>query len=71
MAVVRNLVKNSYSSIIKEHWTADTHEELAQTLEREKVNYPSEGYGTMLYDIRQDPTGALWHAEFSRFTSCD
>lgn len=71
MAVVRTPIKMVVNSIVKEHWTSDTKEELMEVFEGVETNYPTQGYGTMLSNIRQDPTGALWHAEFSRFTSCD
>ena len=72
MAVVRTPTKVPFSyAMVKEHWTADTKEELMAFFERVEKSYPSQGYGTMLSNIHQDPTGALWHADFSRFTSCD
>jgi len=71
MAVIRTPIKMALFSMIKEHWTADTKEELLETFESVERSYPTQGYGTMITNIRQDPTGALWHADFSRFTSCD
>ena len=71
MAVIRTPIKIPLSSLVKEHWTSDTKEELIQTFESVERSYPTQGYGTMISNIHQDPTGALWHADFSRFTSCD
>ncbi len=71
MTVVRTPIKMALLSMVKEHWTAETKEELLQTFDRIESEYPTQGYGTMITNIRQDPTGALWHAEFSRFTSGD
>ncbi len=70
MSVTRVPV-NNYRSIIKEHWTADTESELRDLFAEIERNYPPQGYGTMLYGVKQDPTGLLWHAEFSRGASCD
>ena len=71
MAVVRVRKAMILSSLVKEHWTSESKEELMQTFESEERSYPTQGYGTMISDIHQDPTGLLWHADFSRFTSCD
>jgi hypothetical protein len=71
MAVIRTPIKMHLTSMVKEHWTADTKEELLQTFESVERSYPTQGYGTMITNIRQDPTGALWHADFNRFNSCD
>jgi hypothetical protein len=71
MTVVRTPIKLGSISMIKEHWTSENKDELIQTFDRIESEYPQQGYGTMLTDIRQDPTGLLWHAQFSRFTSCD
>jgi hypothetical protein len=71
MPVIRTPIKMALMSMIKEHWTADTKEELIETFESVERSYPKQGYGTMITNIHQDPTGALWHADFSRFTSCD
>jgi len=70
MSVVRTPV-NDYRSIIKEHWTAETESELRDLYAQIERSYPTQGYGTMIHNVRQDPTGMLWHAEFSRFASCD
>jgi len=56
---------------IREHWTAETEHELREEFASVERCYPSQGYGTMLTQVKQDPTGLLWHAEFSRWTSCD
>jgi hypothetical protein len=71
MSVVRTPIKMALFSMIKEHWTSETKEELLMAFEKVESEYPKQGYGTMITNIRQDPTGALWHADFSRFTSCD
>lgn len=71
MAVVRTPVKMALNSLVKEHWTSETKEELMEFFSGVERNYPTQGYGTMISNIHQDPTGALWHADFSRFTSCD
>lgn len=71
MSVVRNKVNAFSSSLIKEHWTSESEVELRELFINEERNYPVQGYGTTLYDVRPDPTGLLWHGEFSRFTSCD
>lgn len=70
MSVVRTPI-TGYSSMIREHWTAETETEIRALYEQIERNYPTQGYGTMLMQVREDPTGLLWHAEFSRFTSCD
>jgi hypothetical protein len=70
MSVVRTPV-TGYSSLIREHWTAETEQELRSLYEKIERNYPKQGYGTTLVQVRPDATGLLWHAEFSRFTSCD
>ena len=71
MTVIRNL-RNSYNSgLVREHWTADTREELMVTFTDVERNYPTQGYGTTMSNVHQDPTGLLWHADFSRFNSCD
>lgn len=70
MSVTRIPV-NNYRSIISEHWTAETESELRELFAQVERNYPTPGYGTMIYDVRPDPTGLLWHAEFSRGASCD
>lgn len=70
MSVVRTSV-SGYGNSIREHWTAETEQELRSLFESVERNYPTQGYGTMLTRVRQDPTGLLWHAEFSRWNSCD
>ena len=70
MSVVRT-PSLSRSSSIREHWTAETEQELRDLFESIERNYPTQGYGTMLSNVKQDPTGLLWHADFSRWTSCD
>lgn len=71
MSVVRNSITTHSRTYIKEHWTANTREELLSLFEREQSNYPTQGYGTTLLNVREDATGLLWHADFSRYTSCD
>ena len=60
---------SSYS--VEEHWTSESKDAILQEFERIERNYPLQGYGTSLYNLREDPTGLLWHAEFYRYTSCD
>lgn len=71
MAVTRVNTDKASRSFVKEHWTSESKEEIMDLFEQVERCYPEQGYGTRLYDIRQDPTGLLWHAEFSRYTSCD
>ena len=71
MSVVRTKIPQHTSMQIVEHWTAETRQQLMDLLEAEEGRWPTRGYGTVLYNIKQDPTGVLWHAEFSRYTSCD
>lgn len=68
---INRIVQSGSSSILREHWTADTKEELLELFARMERNYPPQGYGTTIRGIRQDPTGLLWHAQFSRYSSCD
>ena len=70
MSVVRNPVRSD-AGLIREHWTADSEQELQNLYQQVQGAYPTLGYGTMLYQVKPDPTGLLWHAEFSRFASCD
>jgi hypothetical protein len=71
MTVIRTPIKMALLSMIKEHWTSESKEELLLAFDQIESEYPTQGYGTTLVNIHQDPTGALWHADFSRFTSCD
>ena len=71
MTVVRTPVKMPLMSMIKEHWTSESKDELLMAFDKVESEYPRQGYGTMLVNIHEDPTGLLWHADFSRFTSCD
>lgn len=71
MSVVRNPITTHSRTYIREHWTAETREELVTEFSRVEASYPTQGYGTTLLDVTQDPTGLLWHAKFSRYTSCD
>ena len=70
MSVVRNPVRSD-AGLIREHWTADSEQELQNLYQQVQGAYPTQGYGTMLYQVKPDATGLLWHAEFSRFASCD
>lgn len=70
MSVVR-VSKGSSSSSVREHWTSESKEEIMELFSNEQKNYPTQGYGTILYNVQLDPTGLLYHAEFSRFNSCD
>ena len=58
-------------SIIIERWVADTKQEMYDAFDLEVAYWSCEGYGTDLYDMRQNPTHFTWHAEFSRYTSCE
>lgn len=71
VCTVRRIAKTSRSGFINEHWTADTSEDIQRLFEQEQRRYPTRGYGTEIYDVHQDPTGLIWHAEFVRYTSCD
>lgn len=71
MSVTRiNTAKHSRSTV-KEHWTSESKQEILDLFEQVERNYPEQGYGTVLTNLKQDPTGMLWHADFSRYTSCD
>lgn len=70
MSLSRIPIKTLYSRV-REHWVAHTEQEILDQFETEKINYPEQGYGTMLTDLRADPTGLLYHAEFTRYGSCD
>ena len=70
MSVTRIQTSNS-SGMLKEHWVSESEQELQSLYTEIERNYPIQGYGTAIYDIKQDPTGLLWHAEFSRSKSCD
>lgn len=56
---------------INEHWTATTEGELQTEFFYQCRQYHPAGYGTSLRNVKQDPTGLLWHAEFYRSLSCD
>lgn len=49
-----------------EHWTSDTKEEILKEFDQMLMLYPESKYGSMLAHVRQDPTGMIWHANFSR-----
>lgn len=68
MSVVRNNF-GSTLTVIKEHWTSSSKEELLTLFEEVEKTYPNANYGTSLYNIRRDPTGLIWHAEFYRYVS--
>jgi len=70
MTVVR-IVKSKTDFAVNEHWTAVSKELLEAEFNKELAGYPKLGYGTSMYNVRQDPTGLLYHAEFHRQLSCD
>ena len=70
MTVVR-IRKQTTERSVNEHWTSPDREAIDQEFAREQQAYPTGGYGTSIRDVRQDPTGLLWHAEFYRMTGCD
>ena len=70
MTVVRIKVKET-DFRIEERWTAPTEEAIIEELAREIRRFPTEGYGTGIYNVHSDPTGLLVHATFSRMLSCD
>ena len=70
MTVVRIRTSATHRSV-NEHWTSSNREAIDQEFASEQRAYPTGGYGISIRDVRQDPTGLLWHAEFYRMTSCD
>jgi len=70
MTVVR-ITTHKTNSGINEHWTAVSKELLNTEFAKELANFPEFGYGTSMTNVRMDPTGMLYHADFYRQLSCD
>jgi len=66
MSVVKTTVRNGDRSGLEQHWTANSLAELEEAYRDEQVIYPFSMFGTMLYGMRADPTGLLYHATFWR-----
>jgi len=56
---------------VNEHWTAVSMELLEAELAREIADGSNLGYIASMYNVRQDPTGLLYHAEVHRQFRCD
>lgn len=51
---------------VKEHWTAVSIKLLEEELAKEISDGTELGYITSIHNVRQDPTGMLYHAEVHR-----
>lgn len=67
---VKRTSEGSSTSMVKERWTASSEKELRDLYDDEERNYPSQGYGIMLLNVKRESNGS-WTAAFSRYTSCD
>ena len=70
MTVVRIKIRSDDRRLV-ERWTAPSQGQIQAEFDLEQSAFPTAGYGTSIYNLKEDPTGLLWHAEFTRMKSCD
>ena len=70
MTVVRIKIRSDDRRLV-ERWTAPSQSQIQAEFSSEQGAFPTAGYGTAIYNLKEDPTGLLWHAEFTRMKSCD